>query len=507
MNNVLTESKKDKYILENPNLTNSQKQEIIDFFNKYNNLQGLIKQWENFKNLTYNDFINIVYNRNTPKDTISSLVAGKDYDIIANDNNNVYYIVYTYRAAVVLASNNVAPEVWGELPNWYVDETYNKNWHKKREQDFPIRYATDGAIKFGGAKWCISMSHTDEFWYKYLTLGQSVAKYCFIFVMNTTTSKKFAVRLDTQATDYNSRFTTSIYDKDDLDENESQDKEEMTTIKKYLNELKRNESLDVYIKKFLDMLKQNLLTNPEYSEVNKKYIESNCPEGTYEVYQMMYKTTPNIIDLRERLTLLENNSEYDTMTLFYNLSPKEIKLIFSPEFVSKWVDIHSMFNIKYFKEISEITKKDLENPEYIQGEYLNFLTHALDESLTTVSFEAIRAFYSKLWGFLLKERNPLNILSGIIDIIYNSNTITFFSVSIFIHLVNEGCDELGIDGCFSIQKFFDCFVNSGYSSYEMNDIKYSNLADCPIRTYVKYRYKTNTYINDNYFLLKSAQDN
>ena len=35
MNNVLTESKKDKYILENPNLTNSQKQEIIDFFNKY----------------------------------------------------------------------------------------------------------------------------------------------------------------------------------------------------------------------------------------------------------------------------------------------------------------------------------------------------------------------------------------------------------------------------------------------------------------------------------------
>ena len=57
----LEESMKDRFIKNNPNLSDEQKEEIIAFFDKYNNVQSQIKDWDKAeKEYTYDDFYNIM---------------------------------------------------------------------------------------------------------------------------------------------------------------------------------------------------------------------------------------------------------------------------------------------------------------------------------------------------------------------------------------------------------------------------------------------------------------
>ena len=79
--------KKDNLIKKNPNLTDGQKQEIIEILNKYPNLENNV-DWNKNKYLTYEDFKELILdkagksNRQAKKKGISGLTEGTDYDIL-----------------------------------------------------------------------------------------------------------------------------------------------------------------------------------------------------------------------------------------------------------------------------------------------------------------------------------------------------------------------------------------------------------------------------------------
>lgn len=156
-------SQKFRFIDRNPNLDEWEMNLIKEFFTAHPEQANFIKNWNN--NIPYETFSNIMdnyYNNNTPKDGIDTLSRGWDYDYIGEDGRYDYYAIHHYEASVVFASNNVGKEVWSDVPNWYnidnVRNDYPYNYEKSYAEVTPL---------FGGAKWCISMNHTDKFWNDY----------------------------------------------------------------------------------------------------------------------------------------------------------------------------------------------------------------------------------------------------------------------------------------------------------------------------------------------------
>lgn len=162
------EANKDRFIDRNPNLTDRQKEIIKNFLAE--NPDGLrIKDWNTHISAdTFYQKINEFNNRNTPKGKLSDLQEGVDYDILAKDEYYTYYVPYKYKAGVILASNNVEPEYYGPLPDWYEDASGFKG---NVSQDYPTDvYDFDASNEtvYGGAKWCITMNHTDYYWKDYM---------------------------------------------------------------------------------------------------------------------------------------------------------------------------------------------------------------------------------------------------------------------------------------------------------------------------------------------------
>lgn len=152
-----------RFIKNNVNLTDEQKAEVIDFFRKHSDLNGKIAWQQNGVTLPYSAFKKVIddfNNRFLPKGTLEDLKEGRDYEIVYNQNNIIGYEVLTYKASVILASNNVGPEIWSELTDTYKEaEGYEGNVIK----DFPVN--AEGL--YGGAKWCTAYNHSDEFWKQY----------------------------------------------------------------------------------------------------------------------------------------------------------------------------------------------------------------------------------------------------------------------------------------------------------------------------------------------------
>ena len=152
--------KKDHLIRRNPNLTDEQKQEIIELLGKHPSYENKIN-WNKSNSLIYNDFLSILrplyINDLDPR----GLVEGEDYDILYESNNEILYSVYTYDASRILASNSVEPELWTEIPSWCGREEFTDEAHA-----FGYFDSKHGDMK-PGAKWCISMQTSTKYWNKY----------------------------------------------------------------------------------------------------------------------------------------------------------------------------------------------------------------------------------------------------------------------------------------------------------------------------------------------------
>ena len=152
--------KKDHLIRRNPNLTDEQKQEIIELLGKHPSYENKIN-WNKSNSLIYNDFLSILrplyINDLDPR----GLVEGEDYDILYESNNEILYSVYTYDASRILASNSVEPEIWTEIPSWCGRKEFTDEAHA-----FGYFDSKHGDMK-PGAKWCISMQTSTKYWNKY----------------------------------------------------------------------------------------------------------------------------------------------------------------------------------------------------------------------------------------------------------------------------------------------------------------------------------------------------
>ena len=152
--------KKGHLIRRNPNLTDEQKQEIIELLGKHPSYDNKI-DWNKNNSLTYEDFLEVLrplyINDLDPR----GLVEGQDYSILYESSDEVLYSVYTYNASRILASNNVEPEMWTKIPSWCGREEFTDEAHA-----FGYFDSEHGDMK-PGAKWCISMQTSDRYWNDY----------------------------------------------------------------------------------------------------------------------------------------------------------------------------------------------------------------------------------------------------------------------------------------------------------------------------------------------------
>ena len=152
--------KKDHLIRRNPNLTDEQKQEIIEILGKHPSYENKI-DWNKSNSLTYEDFLSVLrplyINDLDPR----GLIEGEDYNILYESDDEVLYSVYTHNASKILASNAVAPKMWTKIPSWCGREEFTDEAHAFGHFD-----SEHGDMK-PGAKWCISMQTSDRYWNQY----------------------------------------------------------------------------------------------------------------------------------------------------------------------------------------------------------------------------------------------------------------------------------------------------------------------------------------------------
>lgn len=458
MNNILNESNKDRFILENPNLTEDQQQEIINFFNVHNDLHGIIKKWEDFKNYTYDDFVNVAYNRNVPKKGLESLTEGKDYDHIFDKDGFQYYFIYNYKASVVFASNNVAPEVWTPLPGWYKDPTHNKNWQKKRVLDYPIKIEYQfSPPMYGGAKWCISMNHTDEYWWKYIDHQLEGVKTCFVFVLNPVTKHKYAVTISTKQ-----NRVVNIYDENDLRYSELLSSREMNKINNVLRDAIKQEIITPYIKKFNELLDSSF-RDPENESLNKRLINEQWAKGCYELYEALYHKKPTIPELYEKMVSYCDNEEETFYCILLNTKESEALEFLKPEYVKKWVDTERIF--KAMKNKTEVW----DGADY----YVNVI-----KTLAKINDNDSLNFKKELKSYLEEQTDSTKVLYGIYNILFKNNATIYFE-----DFVDQVIGRLN----FSRTKFLNCFVNRGKLYSTENEILYTSLADNPLFAWLVYK--------------------
>ena len=154
--------KKDHLIRRNPNLTDEQKQEIIELLGKHPSYENKI-DWNKSNSLTYENFLSILRSLYINDLDPRGLIEGQDYDILYESEGEALYSVHTYDASRILASNNVEPELWTEIPSWCGREEKTDEAHAFGHFD-----SEHGDMK-PGAKWCISMQTSTKYWNQYST--------------------------------------------------------------------------------------------------------------------------------------------------------------------------------------------------------------------------------------------------------------------------------------------------------------------------------------------------
>ena len=168
--------KKDHIINKIPSLTDDQKKEIIDFFNTHSNLENKIN-WNNFKNLKYDDFKKILFDtsktqekKNVKEKGIKGLILGKDY-LEGIDKTGTYnvYIPLNYKASKFIASKYIG-ECEGE--------------------------------------WCTAYQKEDKYWNEYTSKG-----IVFLYIVNYTNNTKYAIAYNEKV--YAKHEKIEIFDQED----------------------------------------------------------------------------------------------------------------------------------------------------------------------------------------------------------------------------------------------------------------------------------------------------
>ena len=232
--------KKAHLIRRNPNLTDEQKQEIVELLGKHPSYDNKI-DWNKNNSLTYEDFMSILRPLYVNDLDPRGLIEGQDYDILYEYGKEVLYIVRTYNASKILASNNVEPKMWTKLPSWCGEEE-----------------KTDGAHAFGyfdsehgnmkpGAKWCISMQTSDYHWNDY-----SPDFHFFFWFRNNPrlgNNRKVAIGVSKKTWE-----VALIYN--------GTDNEIRTPLPSYITEAIENEK-KAYKEKELNRIKSKLKLNPQ----------------------------------------------------------------------------------------------------------------------------------------------------------------------------------------------------------------------------------------------------
>ena len=152
--------KKDHLIRKNPNLTDGQKQEIMDLLAKHPSSENKI-DWTRNSKLTYEDFLDVLRPLYINDLDFRGLVESKDYDLLLDKPNEKLYFIHTYNASKIIASNAVEPKIWTKIPSWCGEEEFTDEAHA-----FGYFDSEHGDMK-PGAKWCISMQTSDRYWKKY----------------------------------------------------------------------------------------------------------------------------------------------------------------------------------------------------------------------------------------------------------------------------------------------------------------------------------------------------
>ena len=233
--------KKDHLIRRNPNLTDEQKQEIIEVLGKHPSYENKI-DWNKSNSLTYEDFLEVLrplyINDLDPR----GLVEGIDYDILYESEDEVLYSIYTHDASKILASNAVAPKMWTKIPDWCGEEEFTDEAHAFGHFD-----SKHGDMK-PGAKWCISMQTSDRYWNHY----NPNFHFFFWFRNNNNrlrTNKKIAIGV------YKSTWeVASLYN--------GADNEIRTPLPSYIIEA-INKEKDGYKEKEVNSVKFKLKLNPQ----------------------------------------------------------------------------------------------------------------------------------------------------------------------------------------------------------------------------------------------------
>lgn len=133
----LNESK-ESIIRRIPSLTNEQRKEAIDFFNKHNDYEKEI-DWNLWRTLTWEDLKAVIdkprYSKSQGrKHGVKGLEEGKDYLLITDTDRYTVYQPLSHVGAQILASPSVPPEVEPddgfEYPNWCISEDGHEFWVK-----------------------------------------------------------------------------------------------------------------------------------------------------------------------------------------------------------------------------------------------------------------------------------------------------------------------------------------------------------------------------------------
>lgn len=186
----------DKFISRNKYLDNIQKDFMKRFFNKYPEQASLIDEWD--FNIPAEKFLSIVktFNRkNCPKDSIINLKENTDFTYLGTYEGDYYYHIKTHKGSVAIASNNIRPNIWSELPEWYKLDCYDYLL-----EDFSINdnfnFGINDTWVFGGAKWDIALKHTDMYWKRYTEMAKAIIvfrvsnKGKFLYILNDSLKLK-----------------------------------------------------------------------------------------------------------------------------------------------------------------------------------------------------------------------------------------------------------------------------------------------------------------------------
>ena len=258
----------DRFVMANPNLTEEQKKEIIEFFNAHPQLNGVgegkidwqkvgvLLKYEDFKKVM-NDYLNRKHSKKKGElKGLDTLKEGVDYSIVYNNNGVIGYEVLTFKGSSTLASNDVAPEVWSD-----VDESYRNAEGFKGNviRDFTQK-EIDGKTVYGGAKWCTAYKSDSSHWKDY-----SEAKMKFVYLIGNVPTGKVAIAYLPK--EYWSKFYQIMNGGYTIAELGGK------PVHDFFDECFKNLPLELILRQnfrsIWNAYNEEVLDNPEYEEVNE----------------------------------------------------------------------------------------------------------------------------------------------------------------------------------------------------------------------------------------------